>query len=128
MNLSDLKVSKFLKKEDVGVGMLVTISSVTRENVAVEGAPAELKPCLHFEETDKPLVLNITNGQIIAKITGAEENIETEWIGHRIVLYNDPSVSYAGKLIGGIRARAPKATAPAAVKKQVQETDADCPF
>jgi hypothetical protein len=62
MNLSDLKTSKFLKKEDVGAGVLVTIFSLTRENVAMEGAEQDMKCAVHFEELDKLLVLNSTNG------------------------------------------------------------------
>lgn len=108
MNLSDLKQSKFLKKEDVGQGVLVTISAVGQQNVAQEGAEPDMKATLHFHELDKPLVLNSTNGQIIAKITGKDEDIERTWVGAQIVLYNDPNVSYAGKLTGGIRVRAPR--------------------
>jgi hypothetical protein len=107
-SINDVKSSKFLKKEDVGEGALVTIKALTQENVAKEGAEPEMKFCLHFHEYDKPLVLNSTNAQIIAQITGAEDNIETAWIGHKIVLFNDPNVSFGGKLIGGIRARAPR--------------------
>ena len=107
-SINDLKTSKFLKKEDVGDGSLVTIKTVHQENVAKEGADPEMKWCLTFEELDKPMVLNSTNGQIIAKITGAEDNIETAWVGKKIVLYNDPNVSFGGKLMGGIRVRAPK--------------------
>jgi hypothetical protein len=109
MNINDLKSSKFLKKEDVGVGSLVTISALTRENVAMEGAEPDMKAVLHFEEFDKPLVLNSTNGQIIASITGFGDDIEKNWIGHKIVLFSDPNISFNGRLVGGIRARAPKA-------------------
>lgn len=108
-SINDLKSSKFLKKEDVGEGVLVTIRGLTKENVAKEGAEPEYKWTLHFEEFEKPLVLNSTNGQIIAQITGFEDEIETKWVGHKIVLYEDPNVSFGGKLIGGIRVRAPKA-------------------
>jgi len=45
MNISELKESRFLKKEDCGTGILVTISKVTQENVAKEGAPEDLKYC-----------------------------------------------------------------------------------
>jgi hypothetical protein len=107
-SVNDLKSSKFLKKEDVGEGALVTIRKVTQENVAKEGAPEELKWCLHFDEFDKPLVLNSTNGQIIGKVTGIEDEIEVGWVGKKIVLYDDPNVSFAGKITGGIRVRAPK--------------------
>jgi hypothetical protein len=107
-SVADLKSSKFLKKEDVGVGALVTIRKLTQENIAKEGAPEELKWCLHFDEFDKPLVLNSTNGQVVGKITGVEDEIEVGWIGKRIVLFDDPNVSFAGKITGGIRVRAPK--------------------
>jgi len=111
MNLGDLQTSKFLKRADVGPGTLVTIKKLTQENVAKEGAEPEHKAVLWFHELDKPLVLNSTNGQIIAKITGADQNIEKNWLGARIVLFDDPNVSFAGKLVGGIRVRAPKAGA-----------------
>ena len=105
-NISVLKSSKFLKKEDCDPPILVTIKTCTEENVAKEGAPDELKWCLHFNETDKPMVLNSTNGQIIASFIGKDNT--DEWVGHKIVLYHDPNVSFGGKLIGGIRARAPR--------------------
>ena len=112
-NLSDIKSSKFLKKEDVGEGTLVTIKEVHQENVAKEGADPEMKFCLTFDQFEKPLVLNSTNAQIIAQLTEHEHDIEKNWVGARVVLYNDPNVSYAGKLIGGIRVRAPKDSAKA---------------
>lgn len=111
MNISELRESKFLKKEDIGDSpVLLTIKDVAQFNVAAQGAPEENKWCLVFEEADKPLVLNSTNGQIIAKITGSEES--DDWIGHKIVLYVDPNVSFGGKVVGGIRCRAPKAPKP----------------
>ena len=108
MNLTDLRESKYLKREDVGPGVLATISAITQKNVAPEGAPADNKAVVFFAELPKPMVLNSTNGQAIAQITGKDTDIERNWIGARVVLYNDPNVSYAGKLVGGIRIRAPK--------------------
>ena len=105
-SINDLKSSKFLKRDDVGEGALVTITGVHQMNVAKEGAPEELKWCLSLKEFEKPLVLNSTNGQIIAQFTGIEDNIEVGWIGKEVVLYNDPNVSFAGKVTGGIRVRA----------------------
>lgn len=107
-SINDLKSSKFLKKEDVGEGSLVTIKGVHQENVAKEGAEPEMKWCITFNEFDKPMVLNSTNGQLIGKITGIEDDIENGWIGKQVVLYNDPSVSFGGKIMGGIRVRARK--------------------
>lgn len=124
-NINSMKVSKFLKRDDAGRGMLVTIREVTQENVAKEGAPEELKWCAHFEETEKPLVLNFTNLQLIARIA-KDENTDN-WGGVPIVLYDDPNVSFGGKIVGGIRVRAPKA---GAVKPQHPEPpeDDEIPF
>lgn len=105
-NINTLKESRFLKKEDCGPGILVTIRSCEQINVAKEGAPEELKWCLNFEETEKPMVLNSTNAQIIAAIVGSQET--DNWSGHKVVLYSDPTITFGGKLIGGIRARAPR--------------------
>lgn len=107
-SINDIKSSKFLKRSDVGVGALVTIRSIGQENIAKEGADEELKWVLHFDEFEKPMVLNSTNAQIIAQITGAEDDIEIKWVNQKIVLYDDPNVSFGGKLVGGIRVRAPK--------------------
>jgi len=117
MHISQLKQSRFLTRAEVGKGALVTIKEVHEENVAKEGAPEEPRWCLSFHELDKPMVLNSTNGQLIAQITKSEDT--DHWAGHKIVLYDDPSVSFGGKLVGGIRVRAPRnqpakpATAPA---------------
>ena len=128
-SVNDLKTSKFLKKEDVGEGSLVTICAVSQENIAKEGADPELKWTLHFDEFEKPMVLNSTNGQIIAKITGIENDIEIGWIGKQIILYNDPNVSFAGKLMGGIRVRAVRKPQPVPVSKteSAKKVD-DLPF
>ena len=131
---SEMRESKFLKKEDVGRGVLATISDCRQHNVAMQGAEPEMRWCLHFEELDKPLVLNATNIQLTEKVCGSD--LTDDWIGKRLVLYMDPNVSYAGKLIGGIRVRAPKATAPPpkpkptpkAVEPDDELTDEEIPF
>ena len=111
MNVNQLKQSRFLTRADVGKGTLVTIKECFQDNIAKEGAAEELRWCLAFDELEKPLVLNSTNGQIIAQITRSEES--DAWTGHKVVLYDDPSVSFGGKLVGGIRVRAPRnQTAP----------------
>lgn len=125
MHISGLKNSNFLKKEDCDPPILVRIDHVSQENVAKEGAPQELKWALHLQEVEKPMVLNSTNGQLIARITGSEET--DEWTGQRIVLYHDPNVSFGGKLIGGIRVRAPKPGAQTKPVREPEDSD-ECPF
>lgn len=108
MNINELKDSKFLKRADVGEGTIVTITGIEQVNVAKEGAPEDKKWALHVAEFDKSMVLNSTNGQLIAQALKSEES--DDWTGKQVVLYDDPSVSYGGKLVGGIRVRAvPKA-------------------
>ena len=108
--VSEMRESKFLKKEDVGAGVLVTISGCSQHNVAMQGADPEMKWCLSFTEADKPLVLNSINAQLCEKIIGSDDT--DDWTGHKIVLYTDPSVSFGGRVVGGIRVRAPRIARP----------------
>lgn len=126
--ISQMKASKFLKRDDVGRGMLVTIADVREENIAKEGAPEELKWCIHFEETDKPLVANWTNLQLIAK--AAQDENSDNWAGVKVVLYDDPNVSFGGKITGGIRVRAPRSPVTQSAKPpaSVEEDDSSIPF
>lgn len=115
--VSDLKNSKFLTKHDAEPPVLVTISGFEELNVAMESQDPEMKWVLKFKEFDKPLVLNMTNGQLIAAITGTEEF--EGWIGEKVVLFNDPTISFGGKLTGGIRIRAMKTAGPTNVPETV---------
>lgn len=113
-NINEIRQSNFLKRADVGQGTLVTITGCAQYNVAKEGAPEELKYCLEFKEFEKPMVLNSTNAQLCAQALGSDET--DGWMGKQIVLFDDPSVSFGGKLVGGIRVRAsrrPQLMAPA---------------
>jgi hypothetical protein len=101
MKTSELKQSKYLKKEDCGDdGILVTITGLKQENVAMDGKPDDLKWVIHFQEV-KPMVLNTSNSQLIEKALGSDET--DDWIGKKIVLFHDENVSYGGELVGGIR-------------------------
>jgi len=127
MNVNDLKRSKYLTKQEVGRGILVTISVITQVDVAQEGEPEELRWTMEFKECEKPLVLNSTNGQLIAQITGSEES--DDWIGAKVVLYDDPTISFRGKITGGIRVRAPKPGSVAPVDEPgATEPEEDLPF
>lgn len=119
MRIGEMKDSKFMKKEDVGEGKLVTIAELEQQNVAMDDQPPELKWIMHFKEFDKGMVLNWTNIQLTAKALGTEET--DEWIGKKIVVYEDANVSFGGKLVGGIRVRAAK-------KTSVSGADEEIPF
>jgi hypothetical protein len=123
-NINQIKQSKFLKREDVGRGLLLTITGCHQENVAKTGEAPEMKWCLTFVEHEKPMVLNSINAQLIAQFLGSAET--DQWIGKKVVLYDDPSIMFGGQLKGGIRARAPRlpaaAPAPAAAPVPQQNT------
>ena len=119
-NVNDLKDSKFLTKEDCEPDVLiVTIVGWDNVDVSLESGPPKMKYTLNFKEVDKPLVLNNTNGQRIAALTGKDEF--DDWIGSKITLFNDRSVSFGGKLTGGIRVLMPQPTAPASPLPTTQQ-------
>lgn len=103
---SEMRTSKFLQKSDVGNGVLLTVTTCTKQDVSMEEEPEEFKWTLSFKEVVKPLVLNSTNIQLCEKIFGSDDT--DHWAGQRLVLFTDPNVSYGGRLIGGIRVRAPR--------------------
>lgn len=117
-NINSMKESKFLKRTDVGAGKLLTINGCHQENVAMQGEPPEMKWILTFAEEKKGMVLNTTNQELIARALGSDET--DDWLSRKIVVYDDPNVSMGGRLVGGIRCRAPKtqagAQAPAAAQ------------
>ena len=101
MKTSQLKTSKYLKKEDCGSdGILVTITDLREENVAPDNKPEEVKWTLVFREC-KPLVLNATNTRLIEKALGSDET--DDWIGKQVVLFNDENVSFGDDVVGGVR-------------------------
>lgn len=133
MNINQIKQSRYLARADVGKGALLTCRQCVQEDVGLEGEPEKLRWVLYFNEAEKGLVLNSTNAQVIASFLGSEET--DSWTGQKIVLFDDPSVSFGGKLVGGIRARAPRnqpAAPPAAArpvfKPQPQQTSLPTDF
>ena len=103
MNINEMSESKYLKKEDCVPPMTLTISGLSKENLARDGEQPEMRWILQFAENVKPCVLNMTNIRMIAHVTGSEET--NEWVGKKITLWNDPTVSFNGN-VGGIRVQA----------------------
>ena len=104
MRIGEMKESKFIKKEDVGeAGKNLTIRELKHENVAGENSAEDMKYVLYFKEAQKGVVLNWTNIQMAAKLCGSEDS--DDWVGKQIQLYEDPNISFGGKIVGGIRFR-----------------------
>ena len=94
--------SKYLKKEDVGIGgQNLKIASLSR----IDMNDGERKTVLNWtDSTVKPMVLNKTNKNRLAMVLKADT--VGELIGKVINVYNDPLVEYGGKMTGGVRIRA----------------------
>jgi hypothetical protein len=113
--------SKYLAKGDVGDdGLILTVKGFRMETLdGDEGS--EDKMVVHFQEDVKPMVLNRTNAQLIAVATGASKAGDA--VGKQIVVYNDPTIAFGGKITGGLRIKrlggAPKAA---------KAFDSDAPF
>lgn len=139
MKTSELKQSKYMKKEDCGDdGILVTIAALKNENVAPDNKPEEMKWILYFQGDIKPLVLNGTNTKLIEKALGSDET--DDWIGKQIVLFNDENVEYMGEVVGGVRCdvnrtkkyrakqQGTKAPAKPGTPKQFSDMEDDIPY
>jgi len=103
--------SKYLTKDDVGEdGLILTIKGFRMETLESDDGNED-KMVMHFMEDMKPMVLNRTNAQLVGVATGAKTAGDAK--GKQIVVYNDPTVSFGGKITGGLRikklAGAPKA-------------------
>lgn len=84
--------------------MILTIKGVTQEEVAQPKTNKKTKKvCLTFKETDKKMVLNATNRDIIAKLVKTWDY--TKWPGTKIQLYKDPKVRFGTEEVGGLRVR-----------------------
>ena len=106
MNTNDLfPPSEYLKSEDIEeVGeMELTISKVDRIEFEDNGKK-QVKGKLSFVETDKNLTLNVTNTNTIAGMFG-KKDIDTVWVGKKIILWVDPNIQFAGDIVKGIRVR-----------------------
>jgi hypothetical protein len=95
--------SKYLSKDDVGEdGVILTIKGFKVEVLKNDDGEEE-KTVMYFEEDYKPMVLNRTNSQLVGVATNAKTAGEAR--GKQIVVYNDPTVSFGGKITGGLRVK-----------------------
>jgi hypothetical protein len=125
--ISEMIESKYLKQSDVEEETEVTIIKVGQINVAREDAEPEMKWAVKFQEFKKPMVLNSTNIQLLAKACDSEDS--DEWTGKKVVIYSDPNVSFGGKLVGGLRVKLPiKKKATAAPAGKFDDMEDDVPF
>jgi len=109
MTLNDLFPSKYLAKEDVPTPTVATMQQVTQVEMNDNGVKV-MKPILVLSAFRKPLVLNKLNAQSVAAVYGSDTSA---WVGKPIEVFVDPNVMMQGRMVGGLRLRAPSQFAAA---------------
>lgn len=106
MDINSLFPSNYLKASDLqGQVRRVTVEACQPEQLG----QGEIKPALQFRGVPKKLILNKTNGLLIAASFGTET---TAWAGREIELYPE-NVMFQGRVVPAIRVRVPIGAAPA---------------
>ena len=121
MKVSTMFPSSYLKAPDlVGSSNPEPVLEIVRvsleEMPAFDDEPVKERPVAWFKETDKGMVLNVTNANMIAFLHGDDTD---EWIGKKIQLHTPP-VAFRGKSAPGLRV---KDSVPSG-----DTDDADIPF
>lgn len=118
--------SKYLSKDDVGEdGLILTIKGFRMETLKNDDGNED-KMVLHFVEDVKPMVLNRTNSQLVAVATGAR--VAGDAKGKQVVVFNDPTVSFGGKITGGLRIKKLSGEPKQAAGKAADFDDGEIPF
>jgi hypothetical protein len=116
MNLDDLFPSKYMKASDIGDDSLSLIMDEVRIEEMSDG---KRKPVLYFQNADKGLVLNKTNGNIIGAVYGKDAD---GWSGHPVSLISVP-VDYQGKTVDAIRVRVRSQARKPSLQAQPAQSD-----
>ena len=95
----------YMKAVDLPKPILLTIAGVSTTKMEDQE-----RLVLHFANEERSLLCNKTNLQLLSHFMGSTET--DNWTGKQIVLYNDPTIMFSGKMVGGIRVRLPQAVAP----------------
>jgi hypothetical protein len=131
--VSEMIVSKFLRKEDFDEDRVMTIKNVKLEDMP--GDSGDQKWVLYFREEAKGMALNVTTIRVLEQAYGDDTD---RWVGNKVMVYVDPNVSFGGKVVGGLRLRTPKVKTKApppppppeefATSDSNSEFDDDIPF
>jgi hypothetical protein len=111
-------VRKFLAQQDLADGQggfdewLVTILKLLLERMRDDSD--EQRWVLYFREHRRGLVLGTTVLRFLEKELG--ENSE-DWTNKQVVLYVDPTITYQGRVTGGLRLKRAAPPKPAVVPK-----------
>lgn len=109
VDTSQMIQSKYLAKGDVFTPLVLTIRGLSLESFGGggRGGGDDQRWVLYFNEHPKGLKLNNTNIRLLEAGFGSNADA---WAGQRVQVYNDPTVTMAGQVVGGVRIRCPKRT------------------
>ena len=103
-NFNDMFPSRFFRAADIPRGgITLVIEDVTEEEVNGDGEGKQTKWALKFKDEDRLLVLNKTNGTILAEAFGPDTD---SWADKAITLRTE-KVSFGGRMTDGIRVSVP---------------------
>ncbi len=100
-NWRDKFPSRYLKYADLdGKRHLLTVARVTDELVG-QGRDAETKPVVYWKEDSwKPLVMNVTNCQMLEDITGSSD--QDDWAGTHVAIF-PTKTQYMKRMVDCVR-------------------------
>ncbi len=103
LTLEEIFPGRFVRAADFkGRDVDVTISMVVLEDLPDDKGKMEGKGVVTLRETKKKWILNRTNAEWLKELYGNDTDL---WIGKRITIYPDASVTIGSKKVGGIRVR-----------------------
>jgi hypothetical protein len=98
--LNDFFPSPWMKGDDFAEPVVATLKSVSPEQFEGDGGEMETKAVARFEETAKALILNKTNFQMLASITGEQDT--DNWTGIQVTLRAEKVAAF-GKVHNAVR-------------------------
>lgn len=103
--------SKYLGKDDVDDGgFILTVRGCRHEDIEMDNQ-MKTKLVMYFVEDIKPLIVNKTNSSVLEALFGPAVSGS---VGHKVIVYNDPTVGFGGKVVGGLRIKSAEIAAPRA--------------
>jgi hypothetical protein len=110
--MDDVYGGSWLKAEDLPENFrgVLTVEHVSVQTVG-DGQDKERKLALRFRGKEKLLLLNVTNANMMAEITGSRDY--DHWVGRQVVLFRTMT-DYAGKRVPALRLDHARAAATAA--------------
>lgn len=100
-DFNDMFPSKYMKSADLKGGEFrVCVSGIQQEQV--QDSPPEQRWVIYFQSTEKGMILNVTNGRMLANLFGQDTD---SWIGQYVVLYAAQTQTPDGKPTLGLRIR-----------------------